>query len=282
MKQKLKYYPKPKDRTFHIDHVHVKWDQQVPLHQQETWELSYIVTGGGIRTIGEDTEDFSEGEIILIPPNIPHCWSFDEAVHDDEGKIENITIIFDHEFIINSKRFFPELFGSISKLEDIRHAVSFTEDTLERLQILMTAIAKQDEKRRITKFIEILQLISESKEIQVVGKPVVENTKEKKFQEIYLFVLSNFQRNITLDEVSKLAGMQKSSFCVFFKKMTGKSFFSYLTEFRIECSCQMLLKTKLSVAEICIASGFSDIPYYNRVFKRRKRVSPTQFRKDNE
>ncbi|MFC3161023.1 helix-turn-helix domain-containing protein [Chryseobacterium arachidis] len=41
----------------------------------------------------------------------------------------------------------------------------------------------------------------------------------------------------------------------------------------------MLLKTKLSVGEICIASGFSDIPYYNRVFKRIKSVTPTGFRK---
>jgi len=281
MKQKLKYYPKPKGRTFQIDHVHVKWDQQVPLHQQETWELSYIVTGGGIRTIGEKTETFSKGEIILIPPNIPHCWSFDEAVHDDEGKIENITMIFDHDFIVNSKDFFPELFNRISEFLNIQDAVFFKDDTVKRLQMMMTSIANQDEAGRITSFIEILQLISNSKEVQVVGMPVIENPKERKFQEIYLFVLSNFQRNITLEEVSKLAGMQKSSFCVFFKKMTGKSFFSYLTEFRIESSCQMLLKTKLSVAEICIASGFSDIPYYNRVFKKMKMVSPTRFRKDN-
>ncbi len=116
--------------------------------------------------------------------------------------------------------------------------------------------------------------------MQVVGRPVSENKKEKKLQEIYLFILNNFQRNITLEEISRSVGMQKSSFCVFFKKMTGKSFFTYLTEFKIESSCQMLLKTKLSVAEICIASGFSDIPYYNRVFKKIKNVPPTQFRKN--
>ncbi|MFC5873968.1 AraC-type DNA-binding protein [Chryseobacterium arachidis] len=279
MKQNLKYYPKARTHTFHFDHVHIQWNQQVPLHQQETWELSYIITGSGARIIGDVVENFSKGEVILIPPNIPHCWSFDESVHDREGKIENITIVFENDFLESCKNLFPELFNPISELQNNENAVSFKDELLEKLQILMTSMIHQNSIERVSSFIKLLELISYCKDMQVVGRPVIENKKEKKMQEIYLFILSNFQRNITLEEISKSVGMQKSSFCVFFKKMTGKSFFTYLTEFRIESSCQMLLKTKLSVGEICIASGFSDIPYYNRVFKRIKSVTPTGFRK---
>ena len=135
---------------------------------------------------------------------------------------------------------------------------------------------------RLSSFISLLEFISYCKEMHIVGRPVIENKEERKFQAIHLFILGNFQRNITLQEISKSVGMQKSSFCVFFKKMAGKSFFTYVTEFRVESSCQMLLKTKLSVAEICIASGFNDIPYYNRVFKRIKNATPTQYRKQFE
>lgn len=281
MKQNLKYYPRAKTHTFHFDHVHIKWNQQVPLHQQETWELSYIITGSGARIIGDVVENFSKGEVILIPPNIPHCWSFDESVHDREGNIENITIVFENNFLESCKNLFPELFNSISELQNNENAVSFKDGLLEKIQILMTSMIHQNGIERISSFIRLLELISYCKDMQIVGRPVTENKREKKLQEIYLFILSNFQRNISLEEISKSAGMQKSSFCVFFKKMTGKSFFTYLTEFRIESSCQMLLKTKLSIAEICIASGFNDIPYYNRVFKKSKKVTPTQFRKNN-
>ncbi|KIC61998.1 AraC family transcriptional regulator [Chryseobacterium taiwanense] len=280
MKQNLKYYPRARTHTFHFDHVHIKWDQQVPLHQQETWELSYIITGSGARIIGDVVENFSKGEVILIPPNIPHCWSFDESVHDNEGKIENITIVFENDFLESCKNIFPELFNSISELQNNENAVSFKDGLLEKIQILMTSMIHQNSIERVSSFIKLLELISYCKDMQIVGRPVIENKREKKLQEIYLFILSNFQRNISLEEISKSVGMQKSSFCVFFKKMTGKSFFTYLTEFRIESSCQMLLKTKLSIAEICIASGFNDIPYYNRVFKKIKKVTPTQFRKE--
>ncbi|MBT2620736.1 AraC family transcriptional regulator [Chryseobacterium sp. ISL-6] len=278
MKQNLKYYPNIKTKRFHFDHVHIKWDQQVPLHQQETWELSYIITGSGARIIGDVVENFSKGEIILIPPNIPHCWSFDESVHDREGKIENITIVFENNFLKNCTLIFPELFTVISELQNNENAVSFTGEPLEKLQVLMTSMIHQNDIKRISSFIILLELISYCKDMRIVGRPITENKQEKKLQKIHLYILSNFQRDITLEEISQSVGMQKSSFCVFFKRMTGKSFFTYLTEFRIESSCQMLLKTKLSVKEICIASGFSDIPYYNRVFKKIKGMSPGYYR----
>lgn len=282
MKQNLKYYPKTKTSTFHFDHVHITWDKQVPLHQQQTWELSYILTGSGVRTIGNIVENFSKGEIILIPPNIPHCWSFDKSVHDAEGKIENVTIVIENDFLIHCKNLFPELYFSISELQSNENAVSFEGELLEKLQILMASMIHQNPIERLSSFINLLQVISYCKEMHIVGRPVIENSKERKLQAIHLFVLGNFQRHISLEEISKSMGMQKSSFCVFFKKMNGQSFFSYLTEFRVESSCQMLLKTKLSVAEICIASGFNDIPYYNRVFKRIKNTTPTQYRKQVE
>lgn len=278
MKQSLKYYPNIKTKRFHFDHVHISWNQQVPLHQQETWELSYIITGSGTRIIGDVVENFSKGEIILIPPNIPHCWSFNESVHDRDGKIENITIVFENEFLRNCTMIFPELSTAIGELENNENAVSFIGEPLQKLQTLMTSMTHQNNIERISSFIRLLELISYCKEMRIVGRPVIENKQEKRLQKIHLYILSNFQRNITLDEVAQSVGMQKSSFCVFFKRMTGKSFFTYITEFRIESSCQMLLKTKLSVKEICIASGFNDIPYYNRVFKRIKGISPGYYR----
>lgn len=278
MRKDVKYYPKMGLQTFHFDHVHITWDQQVPLHQQETWELSYIITGSGNRVIGDVVEDFSKGEIILIPPNIPHCWSFNEKVHDKEGKIENITIVIENNFLAQCKMMFPELSAVIGEILANENAVSFQGEILERLRTLMIAMIEQDSIERLSSFVKLLELVSHCNEMQVVGRPETENKKEKKLQEIRLFVLKNYQRNITLDEIAKFAGMQKTSFCVFFKKMTGQSFFTFLTGFRIDSSCEMLLKTRLSIAEISVHSGFSDVPYYNRVFKKLKGSSPGNYR----
>lgn len=277
----LKYYPSNSSETFSFDHVHIPFDQQVPMHQQETWELAYIVTGSGVRIIGDVVENFSEGEVVLIPPDIPHCWSFDKNVHDKEGKIENICIFFKNNFLETIKSCFPEIGDTVSTIQETQNALSFFGETQKKLQELMSKMTSQNTVERLSGLILILGQISDSGFANIVGRSVVERKKEKKLHEIYMFIMNHFHRTIELDKVAQIAGMPKSTFCLFFKKMTGKSFVTYLTDFRIESSCQMLLKTKMSVSEICVASGFNDIPYYNRVFKKIKKQTPTQYRKSN-
>ncbi|WP_312074789.1 AraC family transcriptional regulator [Chryseobacterium sp.] len=274
----LKYYPNGSNESFSFDHVHIKYDKQVPMHQQETWELAYIVTGSGIRIIGDIVENFSEGEVILIPPDVPHCWSFDANVYDKEGKIENICIFINPDFFENFKICFPEFGHLISEIQENPHALSFSGETLKNLQDLMKNMKLQNKMERLSSLLLILEKISSSKNLNIVGSRTEERKNEKKLHEIYMFILNNFHRNIELGEVSEVAGMPKSTFCLFFKKMTGKSFMTYLTNFRIESACQMLLKTKLSISEICVSSGFNDIPYFNRTFKKIKNVTPGEFR----
>ncbi len=238
-----------------------------------------MLSQAGGRVIGDTIEHFSAGEVILIPPNIPHCWSFDEAVTDKEGKIENITIVFTEKLLNGLETVFSELRDTIIRIKQNRNAISFSGEILGKLQTMTTLMISQTTTEKVSSLIALLELIATPDAVSIVGYPVNEDKKKKRLQEIFLYVMNNYPNHITLDDAARFAGMEKSSFCVFFKKMTGKSFFSYLTEYRVESSCEMLLKTSKSIAEICIASGFRDVPYYNRVFKKRKNITPSEYRR---
>lgn len=281
MRKNIKYTLEPEKSgvSFSFDHVHITWDNQLSLHQQDSWELSYVITGRGMRVIGDIMEPFPQGEVVLIPPNIPHYWSFDEKVSDSEGKIENITIVFTNRFLENTVMVFPELFDTIRRIQSNENAISFSGETLSKLQAIMISMIPASQTERISSLFRLLHLIAFPQATSIVGRPVIEDRNTKRMQNIYLYVMNNYQHNITLDEIARFTGMEKSAFCVFFKKMTKKSFFSFLTEYRIESSCQMLLKTTKSIAEICISSGFRDVPYYNRVFKRTKNITPSEYRR---
>jgi YesN/AraC family two-component response regulator len=276
----IKYCHIPGEDTasFIFNHVHVVKDEQITFHRQKTWELSYIITGRGTRIAGDTTEYFSPGEVILIPPDIPHCWFFDKYVSDSEGKIENVTIVFSNALLENIRTVFPELSDIVAKVQLYTDAVSFGGNTLSQMQAILTSMIREDRVERLSSLFKLFSLISSPEKTITVGRPVIEDQMTEKMQQIYLYVMNNFQQDITLDEVAEYACMAKSSFCIFFKKMTNKSFFTFLTEYRVTSSCQMLLKTNLSVAEICYASGFRDVPYYNRVFKKLKGMTPTAYR----
>lgn len=281
MSKNVKYcnIPNSEERSFDFDHVRIYRDEQITFHRQKTWELSYVITGSGVRVIGDTMESFSSGEVILIPPDIPHCWSFDEFVTDKDGKIENITIVFSDEFLEKCMTTFPELHDPVFIVKQYREAVSFGEKTLMRLRKIMLSMITESASERLASLIKILNLVSSLENADPAGKAVVEDKKAKRLQQIQLYVMNNYQHDITLDEVAGIVGLDRSSFCVFFKKMTGRSFFSFLTEYRIESACHMLGKTGMTASEICFASGFRDVPYYYRMFKRIKNTTPVQYRK---
>ena len=270
--------PNEDESFFSFDHVHIVWDEQITLHQQKTWELSYVIKGSGVRAIGDVMEPFSQAEVILIPPDLPHCWSFDKSDTDAEGKIENITVVFSDLLLRNIPSVFPELADIVSEIMKNTNAVSFSGSTLKQLQEILVSMISETKVERLTSLIKLLELVASPGNTNMVGRPVVEDRNRRRLQQVYWYVMNHYQRDITLNEISGIVNMERSSFCVFFKRMTNKPFFTFLTEYRVESSCQMLLKTSKTVAEICFASGFRDVPYFNRVFKKQKSLTPKQYR----
>ena len=272
------HIPEGGDKSFFFDYVHIPCNEQISLHQQKTWELSYIICGKGMRVIGDMIEPFGVGEVIFIPPNIPHYWSFDESSCDNQGKIENITLTFPTDLLDNIKHTFTELSGIIDKIIEQKTAVSFGGDTLLKIQHLLLEMKKENTIERLSSLIKVLALASSPETVNIVGYPVVEDRKSKNLQKVYMYVMDNFQFPIKLEDIATHINMEKSTFCIFFRKATGKSFFPFLIEYRINVACDMLLKTKKTISEICFASGFRDIPYFNRVFKKQKTLTPKQYR----
>ena len=83
-----------KQQSFKFLFVHLKPEEQIGLHAHKDWELSYVASGAGMRLIGEYSESCRPGALVLIPPNVPHCWSFDKNETDSFGKITTITLCF--------------------------------------------------------------------------------------------------------------------------------------------------------------------------------------------
>ena len=63
----------PQNNSFNYANVHLPPEKQIGMHQQDTWELSYVIVGAGKRVIGDTTSYFTNGDLVFIPPCIPHC-----------------------------------------------------------------------------------------------------------------------------------------------------------------------------------------------------------------
>ena len=145
--------PQSERRSFTFENVHLAPDEQIGLHQQSTWELSYVIVGSGMRLIGDMTEPFLGGEVVMIPPEIPHCWYFEGDDTDAQGRIANITVTFDNDFLDRCSGTFPELCGHIDKLKKKYDAVKFDKGKSEAIIVLLEEMCNQSEAERVASMI---------------------------------------------------------------------------------------------------------------------------------
>lgn len=264
--------------SFSYDHVRLNPEEQIGLHRQSSWELSYIITGSGMRLIGDTTELFHSGEVVIVPPEIPHCWYFDGDDTAPDGKIENITLLFTDDFLDNCSRTFPELQRCVTDLKKNREALKYDGQQSKAIAAILKSMCGQNDVERLSSVIRLLAILPPTDRAHTVGHYKEMDKKEERLDMIRIFVTCNVQRNISLDDVVRHVGMNKSAFCTFFKQATGKTFIAYLNEYRVGLACQLLRQGRMSVSEVCYHAGFTDIPYFNRTFKKYRGCSPSQYR----
>ena len=94
------------------------------------------------------------------------------------------------------------------------------------------------------------------------------------------YMNQNFQKQISLTEVAKLANMTDVSFSRFFKTRTGITFMDSLLEMRLGHASRLLIDTTQSVSEVAYNCGFNNISNFNRLFKKKKGCTPKEFREN--
>ena len=74
--------------------------------------------------------------------------------------------------------------------------------------------------------------------------------------------------------------MSTSSFNRFIKKRAGKTFINYVNDVRLIYATKQLINTDMSVSEISYNCGFNNISNFNRIFKKIKKITPSNYRNE--
>lgn len=92
------------------------------------------------------------------------------------------------------------------------------------------------------------------------------------------YIRQHFNKDISLDDVSRAVNISPYYFSKIFKEDTGENFIEYLTGIRIEKAKELLGTTEYSMKEICAMSGYQDPNYFSRSFKKNVGVTPTEYK----
>ncbi len=113
------------------------------------------------------------------------------------------------------------------------------------------------------------------------------NTHQKRLQDYYIhealsYIEQNFQNDITVEDIAKICGLNRSYFGKMFKNSTGKTPQQFLITYRMIKATELLKLTKLSISDIGNAVGYPNQLHFSRAFKNIYGISPREWRNENQ
>ena len=254
------------------------------LHHHPELQITLILKGYGTQFIGNSVRSFQEGDIFVIASNIPHVLKSDPIFYQDEKKgVAAISIFFKQESF--GKEFFhlPELHHIAEWMYNLRAAIQVVGKSCHQLRKMMEEITHLTGFQRFLQLLSILDILTQSKSQQIIahqGFDVEEKSKDRQhMNKIFQYLMDNYDKRISLEEVARLVNKSEASFCRYFKLRTQKTFVQYLNEIRIGVACKELQEQQYSISEICYQCGFSNLSNFNRRFKQIMQLSPSEYRK---
>lgn len=256
-------------------------------HFHPEYELKYVIESKGKRFVGDTIQNFQEGDLILLGPNIPHYWKSDD-IHDltDHMQAKAIVVLFTEDFLGEKFFYIQEMIPIMELLRKSQAGLVFPDAINSKIPEMMENLTVVKGPMRIIRILEILAELArlESKQLLTEefssGTPFLDANSPSfmRLQKVHHYVIKNFHYPLQIEDVAKIANMTPHAFCKYFKKSTKKTFMTFLNELRICHAKKLLIENRIPISQICLDSGFNNISNFNRQFKTGTNMTPSDYR----
>lgn len=254
-----------------------------PLHRHAEMEINFIENcAGNRRIIGDNIEVLGNYDLVLMGGGLEHTWEQHECTSTN---IREITIHF-------SKDLFAQSFLSKTHMQPLADllaradvGVAFGMEAImhvyDRLNELVTM---KPNFYSVMKFFELMYELSQTNDYKLLATSAFSHTNinadSRRVQKIKTYIDENYRNEIRLQDLADIASMTPTAFSRFFKLRTNKSISEYIIDVRLGHAARLLADSTMAVVEICYRCGFNNISNFNRIFRKRKGCTPTEFREN--
>jgi AraC-like DNA-binding protein len=254
------------------------------LHRHQEIQLTWIQQGEGTLVAENNMYAFRPNEIYWLGVNLPHVFKSDPSYFSPKSrkKVQTLNIFFNAKGQLDSFFELPEIKNVKNFLQNQQTGFKVPPQHVAEISNKMLRIQKSTGVEQLIHFIEILKQLSSFQELEPLSscsQPGAYSEHEGiRIGAIYNYIMQQYDKPITLEDVAKQAHMTPQAFCRYFKKHTLHTFVSFLNEVRINEACKKLTDGNYdSIATVAYNCGFNSITNFNRVFKSVTSKSPSEY-----
>ena len=252
-----------------------------PIHFHPEFELNFIQHAiNAERIVGDHKSMITDAELVLVGPNLYHGWNDGQCKSE---KIHEITIQF-HRDLIHESLLARNMMKPIRELlNNASHGILFSEETTQQITPQLQQLSKKNGLDTFIGLISILHVLSVSENQRLLCSGDMNTTdfeNSNQIKKAFEYIAQNYQEKIWINDVAQYLNVTETTLSRLIKKRTGKSFVDFLNDYRIGFASRWLTETNQTISEIAVRCGFYNISNFNRIFRKNKGCTPSQYREN--
>ncbi len=249
-------------------------------HYHPEIEMVFVNGGSGKRQIGSHISYYTNGDLILIGSNLPHCGFTDT----NTGNKTETVIQMKPDFLGKDFLHLPETSPILQLFDKAKGGIAFGQEAKTAVGNRIELMENEEPLERLLILISVLKELEHSNDFQILnatGFSMETQVQDNdRINMIFNYVKDNFTEEISLDTIAEISSMTVPSFCRYFKKITKKTFTRFVNEYRIVHASKLLAEKQTSIANISYESGFNNFSHFNKLFKDFTGKSASEYRKE--
>lgn len=254
-------------------------------HYHPEIELILVRGSKGTRIVSTSMETFCGDDLLLLGKNTPHAFLHEERyLNETNPPAEAMIIQFSENFLGHELWKLSEFKQIHNLLVKSRLGLCVTSAGRALIVPLIEKLFEAASVDRVIILLEILKLLTQKGSHRTLVNDFchAETTvNDERFNKILNYTYANYDEHISIEDMAQLVNLTKESFCRYFKGETHKTYFEFLTEFRIRKACQMIRDENKSMKEVGYSCGFDSISNFYYQFKKIMKISPLEFKSRN-
>ena len=246
-----------------------RWHRIERSHGLDECILIFCTRGKGWAEMDGRLFTIAAGEVLFIPANKPHAygadnddpWSIHWAHFAGTAAASYASLLPAHEYVLSipsaDAKEIARMFRESCRLA----STGLTERTL----LLVS---------HILRYVLGLLFFQTGRSLGGASRAIVHDLTKS-----IEFMRANVLRSLTLQELSRQAGLSPTRYSTLFRDQTGSSPVEHHIRLRMQAACHYLDATALSIKEVAAKLGYDDPYYFSRIFQKTLGCSPLAYRR---
>ncbi|MGM9477418.1 AraC family transcriptional regulator [Pedobacter sp. GSP4] len=247
-------------------------------HYHPEIEMVFVNGGAGKRQIGSHVSYYTDGDLILIGSNLPHCGFTDTNTGNKNETVIQVKPGFLGDTFLNLQ----EIKGIQELFDKAKAGIAFGNQTKALVGDRIEMMDDQQPFERLLTLLSVFKALEHAKDYKILNAAgfsmEMQVQDNDRINMIFNYVKDHFQEQISLHDIAEMSSMTVPSFCRYFKKITKKTFTHFVNEYRVVHASKLLAEKPVSIANIAYESGFNNFSHFNKLFKEFTGKSASEYR----